>query len=49
MLYASSKEALRKALVGIAAEIQGTDLSEVSYDTSMYFPMFCANTQSSRR
>ena len=32
MLYASSKDALRKALVGIAAEIQGTDLSEVSYD-----------------
>ena len=32
MLYASSKEALRKALVGIAAEIQGTDLSEVSYE-----------------
>lgn len=37
MLYASSKEALRKALVGIAAEIQGTDLSEVSYDTGMLF------------
>jgi cofilin len=32
MLYASSKEALRKALVGIATEIQGTDLSEVSYE-----------------
>lgn len=37
MLYASSKEALRKALVGIAAEIQGTDLSEVSYGTGMLF------------
>ena len=33
MLYASSKDALRKALVGIATEIQGTDLSEVSYET----------------
>ncbi|WFD22664.1 cofilin [Malassezia equina] len=33
MLYASSKEALRKALVGIATEIQGTDFSEVSYET----------------
>lgn len=33
MLYASSKEAIRKALVGISTEIQGTDLSEVSYDT----------------
>jgi len=33
MLYASSKDALRKALVGIATEVQGTDLSEVAYDT----------------
>ena len=33
MLYASSKDALRKALVGIATEIQGTDMSEVSYET----------------
>lgn len=33
MLYASSKDALRKALVGISAEIQGTDFSEVSYET----------------
>ncbi|CAI2187458.1 18001_t:CDS:2 [Funneliformis geosporum] len=32
MLYASSKEAIRKRLVGVAIEIQGTDLSEVSYD-----------------
>ncbi|PKI84648.1 cofilin [Malassezia vespertilionis] len=32
MLYASSKDALRKALVGIAAEIQGTDFSEVAHD-----------------
>ncbi|GEM11022.1 cofilin [Rhodotorula toruloides] len=32
MLYASSKDALRRALVGIAAEIQGTDFSEVAYD-----------------
>ena len=32
MLYASSKDAIRKKLVGIGAEIQGTDLSEVSYD-----------------
>ncbi|CAO3654754.1 unnamed protein product [Mucor hiemalis] len=32
MLYASSKEALRRQLVGIAIEIQGTDFSEVSYE-----------------
>ncbi len=32
MLYASSKDAIRKKLVGIGAEIQGTDLSEVSYE-----------------
>ena len=33
MLYASSKDAIRKKLVGIANEIQATDSAEVSYDT----------------
>ncbi|KAJ1659673.1 cofilin [Dispira simplex] len=33
MLYASSKDALRKRLDGIAVGIQGTDFSEVMYDT----------------
>ncbi|EPQ51060.1 actin depolymerizing factor, partial [Gloeophyllum trabeum ATCC 11539] len=33
MLFASSKDALRKTLVGIAAEIQGTDPSEVAQET----------------
>ncbi|KAI8341481.1 hypothetical protein BC941DRAFT_417005 [Chlamydoabsidia padenii] len=33
MVYASSKEALRRQLVGFAIEIQGTDFSEVDYDT----------------
>ncbi|KAG8942721.1 cofilin [Tulasnella sp. 424] len=33
MVYASSRDTLRKALVGIAAEIQGTDLDEVGHDT----------------
>lgn len=32
MVYASSKDALRKSLNGVAADIQGTDFSEVSYD-----------------
>ncbi|KAI0629736.1 actin depolymerizing factor [Trametes polyzona] len=32
MLFASSKEALRRSLVGIASEIQGTDYSEIAYD-----------------
>ncbi|GAA6034781.1 hypothetical protein JCM8097_001166 [Rhodosporidiobolus ruineniae] len=32
MLYASSKDALRRALVGIATEIQGTDYDEISYN-----------------
>jgi hypothetical protein len=31
MLYASSKDAIRRSLVGIAAEIQGTDHSEIAY------------------
>jgi len=33
MIYSSSKDGLRRALNGIAAEIQGTDFSEVAYET----------------
>jgi len=33
MVYASSRDALRRALVGIAIEIQGTDYSEVAHET----------------
>lgn len=33
MLFASSKEALRRSLVGIAVEIQGTEFSEVAYES----------------
>ncbi|CAR29389.1 hypothetical protein ZYGR_0AD00710 [Zygosaccharomyces rouxii] len=33
MVYASSKDALRRALTGVSADIQGTDFSEVSYET----------------
>ncbi|KAM9888919.1 hypothetical protein OXX79_012524 [Metschnikowia pulcherrima] len=32
MAFASSKDALRRALNGIAADIQGTDFFEVAYD-----------------
>ncbi|KAF8414953.1 actin depolymerizing factor [Boletus edulis BED1] len=33
MVFASSRDALRRKLDGIALEIQGTDLDEVSYET----------------
>jgi len=33
MLAASSRDALRRSLVGIAVEIQGTDYSEVAYES----------------
>lgn len=33
MLYASSKDAIRKKLVGVAAEIQATDGAEISFET----------------
>ena len=33
MLFASSKEALRRALVGVASEVQGTDFSEIAYES----------------
>jgi len=32
MLYAASKDALRKKLVGVSTEIQATDLSEVAHE-----------------
>ncbi|MFH8453916.1 actin-binding ADF family protein [Streptomyces fungicidicus] len=32
MAYASSKDMLRRALTGIAVEIQGTDFSEVAHE-----------------
>jgi cofilin len=32
MVFASSKDALRRSLVGIAVEIQGTDPSEVAHE-----------------
>lgn len=35
MTYASSKEALRKSLDGIASEVQATDADEVAYETGM--------------
>ncbi|GCF00363.1 cofilin [Zygosaccharomyces mellis] len=33
MVYASSKDALRRALTGVSSDIQGTDFSEVSFET----------------
>lgn len=32
MLYASSKDAIRKKLVGVGVEVQATDPSEISFD-----------------
>lgn len=32
MLFASSKDALRKKLVGVHMEVQATDLDEVEFD-----------------
>lgn len=33
MVYASSKESIKRSFNGIGVEIQGTDYSEVSYET----------------
>ncbi|KAK3818854.1 MAG: hypothetical protein J3Q66DRAFT_338701 [Benniella sp.] len=33
MIYASSRDGLRRKLTGIHAEIQGTDLSEIDHET----------------
>lgn len=39
MVYASSKDALRRALVGIASEIQGTDHSEIAYTEGAFLSL----------
>jgi cofilin len=37
MVFAASKGNLKRRLNGIAAEIQGTDYSEIAYETSMFY------------
>lgn len=37
MIYAASKDAIRKSLQGIATEVQATDASEISYETGARF------------
>jgi hypothetical protein len=44
MIYASSKDTLRRSLDGIAVEIQGTDADEVAWETGKY--SVCSNTRS---
>lgn len=46
MLFSSSKEALRRALVGISAEIQGTDTDEISFDTGASSQCFVTSARS---
>ena len=43
MVFASSKDALRRSLVGIATEIQGTDVSEVAHESGkrIQLLLFC--------
>jgi cofilin len=36
MVFASSKDVLRRALVGIAVEVQGTEYAEVAYDAGAH-------------
>ncbi len=38
MVTASSRDAIRRALVGIAVEIQGTAYDEVAYETGRLVP-----------
>lgn len=40
MLFASSRDALKRALAGVAVEIQGSDLSEVSFESGMLHRVF---------
>jgi hypothetical protein len=40
MVTASSRDPLRRSLDGISAEIQGTDRSEVEYETGEFDSIF---------
>jgi hypothetical protein len=40
MVTASSRDVLRRSLVGIAVEIQGTDSSEVAHETGEFLSNF---------
>lgn len=40
MVSASSRDAIRRSLVGIATEIQGTDDSEVAHDIGKFVSIF---------
>jgi len=37
MVYASSRDALKRALTGVAVEVQGTDYGEVAYENGESF------------
>ncbi len=39
MIYASSKEELKKRLVGLACEIQGSDQGDVEFDEVFFSSM----------
>ncbi len=36
-MYASSRDALKRALTGVAVEVQGTDYGEVAYENGESF------------
>ena len=36
MVYSSSKDALRKALVGVQVDIQANDISDIEYDSGKF-------------
>lgn len=36
MVFASSRDALKRSLTGIAVEIQGTDFGEVAYESGEF-------------
>lgn len=55
MLNASSKDALRRSLVGVAMEFQATDFSEIAREsgtghfTSLRIPLFTPDLYSARQ
>lgn len=43
MIYAASKETIRKSLQGIATEVQATDASEIAYEAGGFFLVLCGS------
>ena len=48
MVYSSSKDALRKALVGVQVDIQANDISDIEYESGEFVGIYYSLNRSNR-